>query len=423
MIRVCDAIMGSGKSSAAITYMNENANERFIYITPYLDEAARIKENCPQLRFVEPSRGIAEFGFTKTGHTLSLLQEGRNIATTHQAFLFYTQETLDAIREKGYRLIIDENVNVLEKCQFSFGDLQTCVRAGYITEHPDGRYELADDSYSGTAFSQIFRMLRSRELLRDMDDNEHIHYWALPPALINSFSDVLILTYLFDGQDIHHFLEMYNLPYKHIGVAKGVDGVYRFDDDGFHMPEYVQELGQHIHIYDNPKMNSVGDSYFDLSMNWFTKDHNVTQLKNNVYNYFRNVTGDALSDLRMWGTYDDAKSSIRGRGYSNKFVIFNEKATNKYRDRTVLVYAVNLFMNASQKRFYQKRGANVSDDIYALSNMVQWIWRSAIRDGGEIYIYIPSRRMRELLIDWIHKVEGEYRQYAASLQTEEVNAK
>ena len=72
MIRVCDAIMGSGKSSAAITYMNENANERFIYITPYLDEAARIKENCPQLRFVEPSRGIAEFGFTKTGHTLSL---------------------------------------------------------------------------------------------------------------------------------------------------------------------------------------------------------------------------------------------------------------------------------------------------------------------------------------------------------------
>ena len=27
MIKVCDAIMGTGKSSAAITYMNEHPNE------------------------------------------------------------------------------------------------------------------------------------------------------------------------------------------------------------------------------------------------------------------------------------------------------------------------------------------------------------------------------------------------------------
>ena len=39
MIQVCDAIMGTGKSSAAITYMNEHKEEKFIYITPYLEEA------------------------------------------------------------------------------------------------------------------------------------------------------------------------------------------------------------------------------------------------------------------------------------------------------------------------------------------------------------------------------------------------
>ncbi len=33
-IKVCDAIMGSGKSSAAISYMNEHPNQKFIYITP-----------------------------------------------------------------------------------------------------------------------------------------------------------------------------------------------------------------------------------------------------------------------------------------------------------------------------------------------------------------------------------------------------
>ncbi len=39
MIRVCDAIMGTGKSSAAITYMNEHPNEntqecRFCFFIP-----------------------------------------------------------------------------------------------------------------------------------------------------------------------------------------------------------------------------------------------------------------------------------------------------------------------------------------------------------------------------------------------------
>ena len=67
------------------------------------------------------------------------------------------------------------------------------------------------------------------------------------------------------------------------------------------------------------------------------------------------------------------------------------------------MYIVNIFMNVSDKRFYQRNGIEVDEDAYALSVMVQWIWRSAIRDGDEIYLYIPSSRMRTLLLDWIEK--------------------
>ena len=405
MIRVCDAIMGSGKSSAAITYMNEHQDEHFIYITPYLDEATRIKECCPGLKFVEPSKGIAECGFTKTGHTLKLLEEGRNITTTHQAFRFYTQDTLTKILEKEYTLIIDEGVSVLENFEFNSGDLEVFIRGGYMRD-VGGKYELIDDSYSGTAFSSMFRLLKSRELIRSgCEDQDTLFYWALPPSLIESFKDVYILTYLFEGQDIHHFLEMYELPYEYIGVSKGRDGTFRFSSEIFDVPEYTKTLGNHIHILDDAKLNAIGDDYYALSMNWFSKDGNADKVKRNVYNYFRNIIGDEASDSRMWATYDSFRGAIRGKGYTNKFVIFNEKATNKYRDRTVLVYAVNLFMNAGQKHFYQKKGVDADDDMYALSNMVQWIWRSAIRDGKDIWIYIPSRRMRDLLINWISEVE------------------
>ena len=46
-------------------------------------------------------------------------------------------------------------------------------------------------------------------------------------------------------------------------------------------------------------------------------------------------------------------------------------------------------------------------DKLALSEMIQWIWRSAIRDGKEIWIYIPSSRMRGLLEDWIKEVSAD----------------
>lgn len=108
----------------------------------------------------------------------------------------------------------------------------------------------------------------------------------------------------------------------------------------------------------------------------------------------------------MWASFNDAEYKIRGRGYSNGFIPFNTKATNKFKDKTVLAYCVNIYMNVGQKIFYQNNNIMVDEDSYALSVMVQWIWRSAIRDGKEIWIYIPSRRMRTLLMQWIDDVKN-----------------
>lgn len=95
---------------------------------------------------------------------------------------------------------------------------------------------------------------------------------------------------------------------------------------------------------------------------------------------------------------------MKGKGYTKSFLTFNAKATNAYRNRTHLVYMVNVFMNVNDKKFYQKHGIEVNEDMFALSIMVQWIWRSAIRDGEEVYLYIPSSRMRNILINWIKSV-------------------
>lgn len=78
----------------------------------------------------------------------------------------------------------------------------------------------------------------------------------------------------------------------------------------------------------------------------------------------------------------------------------NLRATNKYRDRVSVAYLVNVFMNPVVKNFFQENGVEIEEDSYALSEMVQLIFRAAIRDGNPITVYVPSKCMRELLEDW-----------------------
>lgn len=401
MVRVCDAIMGNGKSSASITYMNEHPNQKFIYITPYLDEATRIKESCPELKFVEPSNLITEYNFKKSLHTAALIDAGENISTTHQAFIGYTPAMIEKIREQGYTLIVDENVDVLEKYEVSIDDMKILVDAGYVHED-NGVYCLTGKEYNGKLFHSLFYAMQARELIQIKDKMENVFfYWMLSPNFLTAFRDVFILTYLFDGQSLHHLLKIYDISYEQIGIAKEDDGTYRFCDYPGFTPEYVYHIGDKVHIIENAKLNAIGDDYYALSKNWFDRGEDITQLKNNTYNFFHNICGDVPAECRLWGTYKASFEKIKGKGYTNQFLTFNVKATNKYKNCTALAYITNIFMNAAEKQFYQSHGIAVDQDKYALSIMVQWIWRSAIREGEDINIYIPSMRMRTILKDWI----------------------
>ncbi len=393
--------MGSGKTHAAITYFNEHPDGKYIYITPYLEEATRIKKECPALHFAEPSNMYKEYQHKKYLHTMALIKEGRNIATTHAAFKRYTQETLDDIRRQGYILVVDENVDVLEPFDFDRDDLQILIDAGKVGKRND-EYVILRDDYNGKALTGMFDLLKSRRLVRSFDEKDkYLFYWVLPEELFTAFKDVYVLTYLFEGQSLYYFMKMYNIPYKNIGLSR-VNSKYRFCNTPLYTPDYVSDLTDMIEIFDYPKMNEIGKNKFALSMAWFKRGgDNVEQMRKHLYNYFRHIHADIPPDKKLWGAFNEAKNKIKGKGYTKAFLNFSTKATNDYRDRYCLAYPVNLFMNVGDKIFYRNHGIEANEDAYALSIMVQWIWRSAIRDGNKVQLYLPSSRMRNLLTDWI----------------------
>lgn len=404
MIQVCDAIMGSGKSQSAIAYINAHPEKRFVYITPYLKEAERIKDSCPSHRFAEPSDSLPDFHFSKLEHTRFLLANGHNIATTHSAFRAYTSDMIDAIEKHDYVLIVDESVDVFQEGQYKKGDIQVLIDSGHVNE-VDGVFKYTGKEYDGARLSDLIELFRCNNLIAAGESGEKIqyYYWAIPFEIMMSFSDVFVLTYLFNCSDLKYFFDIYQIEYRYIGICYH-DGSYEFNNEPSYVPEYVSNIRSMLHVFYNEKLNAIGKNKHALSANWM-KNHMAARdkLKNHMYTYFR-YHMNAKSEEIMWTAYKKDRFALRGRGYSNQWVEFNHKASNEYRDRKVLAYCVNLFPKPQKVQFFAKYGITYDSDGAALSTMIQWIWRSAIRDGHEIWIYIPSRRMRTLLEQWLDRL-------------------
>lgn len=404
MVKVCDAIMGSGKSQAAITYMNQHPEKRFIYITPYNDEDERIANACPGLHFQIPSEKIPEYHFLKIEHTRALLKEGKNIATTHAAFRFYTEDMIGDIEKYNYTLIIDEAVDFFQETTYKKGDVDVFLDGGFI-EFVDGQYSYTGKEYTGSKMRELFKMLKCNNLIRvesGSRDGWDYYYWITPPDVLNAFSEVFVLTYLFDNSELRFFFDIYGIPYTKIGVTYE-DKCYHFIDDSS-KSRCKYNIREKIHVLMDYKYNEVGKNTFALSANWMkTHPHERDELKKKVstfFNYNQRLKGKTSDDM-IWSTYKKNRAHLTGSGMKNNFTEFNLKAENKYRDKTSLAYLVNIFLSPQKRNFFAKFGIEYDTDMYALSIMVQWIWRSGIREGKDIEIYIPSRRMRELLLHWM----------------------
>lgn len=420
MIYICDAIMGSGKSSAAINYMNERPHQKFIYVTPFKDETIRIRDACPELHFWTPAN-LAEHEYRKSDHFKYLAGAGLNIATTHSLFSLCDDEAAELIREHEYTIIIDEAVAAMDMIPAKADDIRTAMSSDWFKceNSDDGmvhKITVSDKEYHGDWMRDIRIYAKSHRLvaLTDREGKDKLYCWMVNPDLFYMAKDTFILTYLFDASPMSYLFQMYDMEYEPLYVNRDKDGKYVFSLDEQYMPEYTAKLPELLHVLQNKKMNQIGHDRRALSITWSKEvskkanDGRAAELKRNLENFFQNIHRDTATSAsdRLWTCHGALKTAVKGKGYTNRHLVFNSRATNEYKDAFVLAYCANVFMPVWEQKYYQQEGVEVDTDLYALSTMIQWIWRSAIRDGREVWIYVPSRRMRELLEKWIADVSA-----------------
>ena len=396
-IKVVDMMMGSGKTSAAINYMNNATRKnRFMFITPYLKEVERIKIACPKLNFQSP-----KIIGTKLKGIKQLIRKKENIVSTHALFKHFDEETINILKARNYILIIDEVADVIAQHEICSQDFRVMCSELVNIEQKTGKLTWRKEKQNYTGKFEVEKNLCHFGRLYSYSGCGAM--WMLPVEIFSSFKEIYILTYMFDAQIQKYYYDFYKIPYQYIYVKGNSQENYSFTPNKHENSEKHLDYRQLIHILNDNKMNSIGDGTYDLSKNWYIRNANsikMIQLKNNLTNYFRNIMKSKSAD-NLWTTFLSYKGKLASGGYSKGFTALNTRGSNDYRSRTVIAYPVNRYLNTAIKNFFLQRGIPIDEDQFALSEMLQFIWRSAIRDGQEIWCYIPSRRMRSLFEHWI----------------------
>lgn len=392
-ITVIDAKCGKGKTSFAIQYMNEEIFDRFIYITPFISEQDRVVKSCYNREFKKPNEKMGKG--SKTNHFYELVKEGYNITSTHSLFKGLSKDIIEEIENEEYILILDEVMDVVENLDISKYDIQMLLNEKVIEVDSENKVSWIDNEYYGK-FLYLKNSIRNGDVY--LFDNTLI-LWTFPCEIFKAFKEVYVLTYMFDGQVQRYYYDLNNLQYEYKSVTKN-------DDDKYVLCEYVKTNGSEykdlINIYEG-KLNDIGEKRTALSKSWYikaSKKEVMKKLKNNTENYYQNII-KGKSKENMYTTFEDYKSQVKGKGYTKGYISCNARATNDFKDRTNCAYLINRFYNPMINRFFIDKNIIIDEDTWALSELIQWLFRSGIRDDKEINLYIPSRRMRELLISWL----------------------
>lgn len=397
-ITVVDSIMGSGKSTWVRNYMNNHPEKRWWYIAIRLSESNIPTTGCPDLNFQEPSDASRK----KSDDLLSLIRRGANISSTHQLFLKINQtpEILDLIRSKGYNLVIDEVLDTVEDLSKENDDIQAQLAQGTFSINKEtGKLEWLNGEYKGNDFKDVMKRCQTN----DVYYNGTTLIALFKPAIFGVFQDIYVLTYMFNGSAMSMYCDFYHLTYTTKYISEGELTVDKPNNQA--EKARIREL---INIYDGP-LYDIGLKYYtnsSLSQSWFKKPEHRNareRLFLNAYNYLHNII-KARSKNTMFTVF---KTAIRRYpdplpGYKKAFVECSAKATNDFRNRFNLVYMVNMFQDPEIQKFFSSHGVAGDEKAFARCTMVQWIWRSAIRDGRPINLFIPSQRMRRILINWLN---------------------
>lgn len=421
-IEILDAIMGAGKSTSILNWIDSNPNEKYFYVSPNLSEVdvdGRVHNGVNNVEFVSP---VVDGYGTKIEHLNELLVQGKNVACTHKLYLSMDNSSMELIRDRGYTVILDEEINVIQSYdQYSFADIKWLIQQGYIEiDETDGSVTwLKEDDLLNSNDHRYFycknlcdkkSLYVTRFDINSEKAKKVMMVTQVPIKLIECAKRVIVITYLFEGSVLDRFLAL-----KGFEVVPFTDVTLRQVK-----PSEFKDLLTVI-----PPDRMIED--LTMTSRWWTKDVNVDNI-NRINNFMiRNARKYANSNNEVLWTCpkERAKGVSRSKGLlvnpvgyvngvdgngvrTSNWLSVHTRATNDYAHKRVLMHCYNRFPLVDVASYLQDYGCPIDNNKFAVSELVQWLWRGCIRNGEPMVVAMANKRMYNLLMRWLNdEFEGE----------------
>lgn len=427
-VEILDSIMGSHKTNGIIKWMDENPDERYMYVSPLLsevDEKSRLQTDLKYITFESPE---SSGDVPKSEDLLEKLKCGVNICCTHALYLLMDKRHLEEINKHGYIVIIDEELGVIESFdKYSADDVDLLLRDNNISISPtDGMIswiglpvgnECQYRPFANLCNSKALYAVKRKTKKTDKDDDGKLMVTQLPIELFTSAKRVIIMTYMFEKNILDCFLKLKGI------VTKEFEGV----ETTVVSKEYIRSLITLI-----PPSPEV--KYISMSSGGYKEmnQDSCTLIANYIRGVCRNAgatTTDVMytfpkeyvSPTRSNGKrirpksfvqYSIPKLDIDGQRVKNKqgedvyitepcWLYSSCRATNKYSFKWCLVHCYDRYPHKTVNSYLQDYGHSPSSNVFATSEICQWVWRSRVRNGEPIVLAIGSRRMYNLFNKWL----------------------
>ena len=445
-IKVIDYVMGTGKSTYLLKKLQKDSSIRYIYVAPLSSEVEdRAKDELAATEVNIPSdkEGL------KSEDMLHLLKAGKNIACTHELFKRLTEEHIKYITHWGYTMIIDEVVDFIKAFEkYNDDEINDLFDEGkmFSDEENNGKISMTWDVREHNHFAQLKAMCDVGMLYSSKYPSNMLNI-QIPPSVIEASKEVYLLTYMYETSTMCKFMQMHGFTYTkekildleerekgkkaqiksllNIINLQAVDSLFKRQKDTWFSQSWYGSKGKtpnkentllmfkkiDNYLSNNPEYRS---SYFFCTpkrvSQWLltnsTKEDETNE-EDEVIEAKNDLTKAKLKYLRprLKEPKKTSCTEIETKNQKNsKYQMWlpsTTRATNIYKERTLCLFLMNIYPNWNVQKYLTDFHEPVDPDKYALSEMLQFIWRGCIRDNKPMDVYIVSSRMRRLLVEWL----------------------
>lgn len=433
-----DSPMGAGKTTALFSKLNneyqKQDNKRYICIVLYKTEQNRYKESLKETLPKIPKDG------QKIDDIVKLIDKGENIITTHALFDMFDDSVIDSIKNSqyDYDLFIDEQPTVLKGIiggsnnykntnndkinDINSYDLSLALNNNIIEKTDAGKYiwnnESAYNLYGKGVFFSLKQYLSKYDLYKHSENNTNNipNDTFISMTKINTFTcfnQVWVLSYLIKGSILENYFNFYDITdfnYYHVKNNSFIQGYKKEypDIDRLKLEPFKYCFNKSLSYSGYDRLKDTDYKELLRKMDNFkirkTEQNKKPKSKKGTRTpaYYYTVYQKANDKLKQIKRENKTKLDI---SIDDTYLIpCNVKGTNEYKERYIIGYLIDRYINPMYQSFFANNNITIDNNLFSLSELIQFIWRSNIRDESSsqpVYLYIASKNTYELFTKFL----------------------